>query len=164
MTEAQVTLAREWRKPREEGYLVELPSGNVARLGPVDLSQFLLDGDIPDLLAPFVARMLFEGVSDEELDAEFAPEKALEKAGETMQLINTICRASFIEPCIVDEDPGEDAILIEDVTVDDRNFVFSVATRGVMALKSFRVGQEEDVEPLPDSEGDGSETEPASGD
>jgi len=164
MPMTQVTSASDWRKPRELGYLVELPSGNTARLGPVDLSKLLLDGEVPDLLSPFVNRMLFEGMDQEEVEKQFSPKEDIDQARETAQLVNRICRAAFIEPRIVDSDPADDEILIEDVDLTDRAYVFSIAIQGAMILKSFRIGQEEDVETVRDGEDDGSEAEPAPGD
>lgn len=158
------TPASEWRKPREEGYLVELPSGHRARLGPVDLSQMLLDGRIPDLLTPFVTQMLYEGVNEEDLEKQFSPEAVLDRAGETMELINRVCSASFLDPRVVQEDPGDGEILIEDVSIDDRSYVFSLAIYGARALESFRVGQESPVEPVRDGEDDDVAPEPDAGD
>ena len=160
----RATPASEWRKPRVEGYLVELPSGHRARIGPVDLSILLLKGDIPDLLTPLATRIIFEGVDEEEMDQQFSIDQVLDRAGETMDFINTICRAAFIEPRIVREDPGEGEILIEDVCIDDRSHVFSIAIHGARVLQSFRVGQEGAVEPPRDSEDEPDEAEQPAGD
>jgi len=164
MPTTQATPAREWRKPREEGYLIELPSGHLARIGPVDLSRLLVDGDVPDLLTPLVTQLVFEGVDEDKLEASFSPEQLMDRSGDAMRLINAICHAAFIDPRIVEADPGEDEILIEDVSLDDRSFVFSIAIYGAQILRSFRVGQGEDVESVRDGEDDEPEAEPAPGD
>lgn len=134
--------------------MIELPSGRVARLGPVDMSSLLLEGDIPDLLTPLVTQVLFEGVDDEEMEEQFALDKMLEQGKETLALINTVCKAAFIEPHIVDVDPGEGEITLQDVSIDDRSFVFSLAIYGVNALRSFRDQQKETLESLRNSEND----------
>lgn len=164
MTDIQATPASEWRKPREEGYLVKLPSGNLARLGAVDLSSLLIQGEIPDLLTPLVTKMLFDDIDQDALDAQFSADNLLERGGEALSFINTICKASFIEPRIVDGEPGEGEIVIEDVDVGDRSFVMSICIYGARVLRSFRVGQKEDVESVRDGEDDEREAEQPPGD
>ena len=107
--------------------------------------------------------MLFEEVPESEIEAQFSAENVLDKADQSMDLINTICKAAFLEPRIVDEDPGEDEMTIADVDIDDRSFVFSIAIYGARVLQSFRVGQEEDVEPVRDGEDEPGEGKPPSG-
>jgi hypothetical protein len=160
----QATPASEWRKPREEGYLVELPSGRMARLGQVDLSSLLLKGDIPDFLTPTVSELLFGTVTEEQFNEDFSPEQMLARGKGYLEFINAICKASFIEPRIANGSPGEGEIAIEDVPLDDRSFVFSIAIHGVEVLRSFRVGQEEAVEPVRDSEDEPDEAKCAPGD
>ena len=54
--EPQITSGVKWRQPREEGIIVPLPSGNVARLRPVALDVMISSGKLPDMLTPVAAK------------------------------------------------------------------------------------------------------------
>lgn len=156
----------DWRKPREEGYLLALPSGesllpsgNFARIRPVALDVLLRQGTIPDLLTPFVAKMIYEGVDTKELDALLSVEKLAEQSDEMLALIDAICIAAFLEPRIVADPQADDEIAIEDVELADRGTVFSLAVLPANDLRRFLERQASSVEPVPDGDGDGAEAE-----
>lgn len=153
------TGGKEWRAPREEGYVKQLPSGNVARLRPVTPDQLLTTGEVPDILTPLVVRMLFEGADGSELTQLTDPQKLVENAGATVVLFNTICRLAFVEPRIVANPQGDDEISIDDVPLLDRSFVFSLCTQPAEVLRDFMFPAATTVETLPDGQGDGQPTE-----
>lgn len=147
------TLGSVWRQARETGELVQLPTGAVARLRPVDLPGLVMAGNVPDVLTPTVMALIFEN-KQEDADALTDPVQISKWAKETMQLYNAVCVAAFVEPRIVDDPQAEDEIAIGDVEIVDRGFVFSVATQGVATLKSFRPGQAAAVELVSHGEND----------
>jgi len=145
----------DWRKPREEGFLLALPSGNSAKIRPVALDVLLRQGKVPDLLTPFVAKMIYEGVDTDELDKLLSVEKLAEQSDEMLALIDAICAAAFLEPRIVAEPQAEDEIAIEDVELADRGTVFSLAMLPANDLRRFLERQAPSLEPVPDGDGDG---------
>ena len=145
----------DWRKPREEGFLLALPSGNSAKIRPVALDVLLRQGKVPDLLTPFVAKMIYEGVDTKELDALLSVEKLAEQSDEMLELIDAICVAAFLEPRIVDDPQAEDEISIEDVELADRGTVFSLAMLPANDLRRFLDRQAASLEPVSDGNGDG---------
>lgn len=147
----QVTSGLEWRKPREEGYLKELPSGNWARLRPVTPDMLLVTGEIPDILTPLVMKMLFEGIDNKDLEVVTKPENMLEHAKETIDFFNSFCKLAFVEPKIVDNPRSDDEMHILDVTVEDRGFVFQLCIQPVEVLRSFRLESARNVDALPES-------------
>lgn len=153
MTQLTPTLGAQWRKAREEGVVVTLPSGNVARLRPVALDVLVTSGEVPDLLTPLAARMLYGEVGDEELQG------VAEVARGTAKLCNLVCRAAFVEPRIVDDPQAEDEVALEDVDFTDRMAVFQVAIQGARSLETFRDQQEKRLGALRDGEGDGQQAE-----
>jgi len=156
MSEAKrPTRGVEWRKPREEGFTLALPSGNVARIRPVALDVLLRQGAVPDLLTSWVAKTIYEGVDTEELDRLLGAENLVEQSDEMLSLIDAICTAAFVEPRIVEDPQEDDEIAIEDVELGDRGAVFSLAVLPAQALRSFLERQAAGVEPVPDGDGDG---------
>ena len=154
---------KEWRQPREEGYVRTLFSGKTVRLRPLDLATMLLEGDIPDLLTGLVYQVLFEGV-----DAPgYTPPPAGEDAKQAMfgitptilPVVNLVCKAAFLEPRIVDEPQADDEIGIEDVELRDRALVFNLVTQGADALRRFHYQPPPIVEAVPDGQDAGPEAE-----
>lgn len=141
------TLGAAWRKPREEGYVVELPSGNCARLRPVSLDVLIMQGQLPDLLTPIAAKMLW---ADTQTDA-IADQ--LELAKGYTELVHYTVKASVLEPKIVDVPQADDEVSLEDIDFADKTAIFQLATQPSEVLRRFRRKQAGDVEPLSDGEG-----------
>ena len=145
------TTAVEWKKPREEGELVPLPSGNWARLRPVDLLKMVKMGRIPDLLSPIAAKAVWAEQNPEEIG------DSLEMAMQYNDLMGVILPAVFIEPKVAlpDTEPADDEIAIEDIELNDRMVAFNLAISGVSAMRQFRERQEEFMAVVSDSSQDG---------
>lgn len=154
--EQQVTLGTHWRKPREEGYIITLPSGYAARLRPVQLDVMLATGDIPDILTPLVGKMLYEGA---DLDDAAELESLIESTAGMAELMGAVVRAAVIEPRIVDAPEQEDEIALEDISFEDRMVIFSLAIQPTRVLEKFCDQQGRDVEAVPDGENDGEPAE-----
>jgi hypothetical protein len=153
------TKGSDWRKPREEGFVLALPSGNAARIRPVALDVLLRNGEIPDLLTPFVAQMVYSGVDTDELDKLLSPEKLTEQSGEMLELIDAVVTAAFVEPRIVADPQADDEISIADVELADRGTVFSLAVLPANDLRRFLERQTSDMELVQDGDGNGSAPE-----
>lgn len=153
-----ITSGRAWRQPREEGFVKALPSGNVARLRPVDMSALLASGEIPDILTPLAVSTIMDGADTEKLAN---PEDLAEHTSEMIRFFNLVCKAAFLEPRIVDDPQGDDEISIEDVELQDRSFVYALATQPAEVLRTFRLRETPDVDPVSDGQDDGTEAEPA---
>lgn len=158
MTEQlQVTSGAAWRAPRVEGYLIQLPSGNVARLRPVALDVMIQSGQIPDLLSALAAQSLWAETATATLAAD--PKLALEY----MSLINCIVPAAMLEPRIVESPSADNEIRLEDLDFTDKLAVFNLAIGPVDALRRFRDKQSADVHAIQNRDGDGQQAEPAGG-
>ncbi len=155
----QPTRGTDWRKPREEGFVLALPSGNTARIRPVALDVLLRRGEIPDLLTPFVAQMVYQGVDTDELDKLLSPEKLTEQSTEMLALIDAVVTAAFVEPRIVEDPKEDDEISIADVELADRGTVFSLAVLPANDLRRFLARQTAGVGTVQDGDGDGAAPE-----
>ncbi|HKI69926.1 MAG TPA: hypothetical protein VKA67_10080 [Verrucomicrobiae bacterium] len=138
----QPTNAAEWRKPREEGELITLPSGNVARLRPVALDVLLTSGGIPDLLTPIAAKTLWVETEPEQIG------NVGELAEGFAKLVNVIIPAAFMEPAVVEEPKGDGEISLDDIDWSDKVYVFNLVTAGPYAMRKFREQQTRNVEPV----------------
>lgn len=164
------TPAADWRRPREEGYTVELLTGKVATLRPVALDVLLAEGEIPNMLRGLATQTLWEGppdLGDPEGDKEARRrwyDEMAEIMPDTMRLYNLICKAAFLHPKVVDDPQGDDEISVEDIEVNDKMLVFQVVTQGVQTLRKFRDGQAAGLEPVSDGDEDEPAPEPIDGD
>lgn len=150
------TSAATWRVARRDGYIITLPSGNVAKLRPVALDVLITSGKMPDILTPLAAKMLW--VEEEIADIAKVPEMARGFA----DLVNFVLPAAFMEPVVViDREPKEGEIHIADIDFEDKVAIFNLVTSGATVMTKFREQQARNVESVPDGEGDGDTPEQA---
>lgn len=116
-----VTSGKAWRARTEE---VTLPSGNTAELRKPDvLSLVMRNGGIPDVLTAQV----MAGLQDE---GGKSPKFGAKELGQLLEMLNTVTRACFVSPRIVDkpeEELAEDELRVEDVSMEDKSFIFQWA-------------------------------------
>jgi hypothetical protein len=130
MTQLQVTSAQEFRKKTEElkeGKIVTLPSGNVVKLCKPSITSMLKNGLVPN-------RLLSVALGSKTDTTQLTPEDL--KKG--MELIDFIIMQAFVEPKMVEKDPQDNEITIDDLTDEDRTFVQTYAQGGASDLNSFR--------------------------
>lgn len=151
--ELQVTSGAEWRKPWEEGVVVRLPSGNVARLRDVTLELMVLRGGIPDGMTPIVSK-IFEGKAN-----ELPGFQTVDEMRDYIELRDNICRVAFVNPRIVDEPTADDEIHIDALDQQDKWFVYGLLNAPVRELERFRDEQKRAVDALVSTEGHGEASE-----
>ncbi len=146
----QVTSGRAWRKPREEGVPLTLPSGNVARIRPVPLVKLIERGEVPDFLTPIAVSQII-GVAEDGTGSAwgvFEDENEPETEDDVKRMLNTVsfmeflCKEAFVEPKIVDEPEADNEIALEDVGVEDMGFVAHASLQAGGMLELFRQRQE----------------------
>lgn len=151
----ELTPVQAWRKPREEGIEFHFPSGNIARVRPVNTDTFLALGEVPDMLTGLVAKLIGGHASLETM-------KASEYA-KSLRVLNIFVRTSFVWPRVVETpaditDP-ENEIALEDICDEDKQTLFVFLGRPAQALESFRPIENQLVERVVGSEGDESNAE-----
>lgn len=129
---AEITKGSAWRTTED----VELPSGKVARLQKPDvLALIMSSGEIPDVLSNQLLAGLQGAAPKEQV------ELTAENVGGLLEVVNTVTRAAFVLPRIVNkpaETMGEDEIGIEHVAFNDRVFVLKWAMGGsITAAQRF---------------------------
>jgi len=123
----EITKGSAWRTTED----VELPSGNVARLRKPDvLALIMSNGEIPDVLSAQLLAGMQGGAAPKQI------ELTAENVSGLLEVVNTVTRASFVLPRIVDKPEAEmteDEIGIEHVAFNDRVFVLKWAMGGSIA-------------------------------
>jgi hypothetical protein len=118
----------EWREATT--YEHEFPSGLKARLKRLALIDLVGMGQVPDTLSGLVA----EAIRKEELPTE---EVDLEEMQHSVEVINLVCMACFVEPKLTPE-PTEESLGVYDVPFEWRSDVFRWANSAAEELKPFR--------------------------
>jgi hypothetical protein len=144
----EITPASEWRKPREEGVIVKLPSGKNIKLRPVALDRLMVLGSIPDLLSPLAGQMLWSEVPVTEIISD--PQAATNFTN----LVNQIVPLAIMEPTVVPDgqQPSNDEIRLEDIGFSDKFAIFQIVIQPAEVLASFRHKQVGSLEPIRDGE------------
>jgi hypothetical protein len=160
----QVTPAAEFRKGREQGEVVTLaPTGRVVRMRTVKPRHMLQLGEIPDILAELVIKVLYGQMTPEEYRDFFALSERKEHALALTESLRVVCTAALIEPRIVENPQADDEIGIDDLEDGEQRIVFDLALLEASALSRFRARQETTVEPVDDGQGDAQPAEPVGG-
>lgn len=141
MDKLKVTTGPEWRKAREEGVLVKLPTGHVAKLRPVTIESLLLFGKVPNQLTALVAEMIRNG--------QVVPkdnEDVVGLAKEFLTLSTILVQEIFLSPKIVENPKANDEISFFDLSPVDREWAINWANAPIVSLEPFREEQGESVE------------------
>lgn len=149
LSDLQPTSGAAWRKPYEEGEIVELPSGKVARLSRVNVETLIVIlGDLPNELTQIIADMI---LGKEEISLEI---DSLKDLTGFIDLTSAICQASFLEPKIVENPQKDDEIAAGYIDLDDKTFVFEREWSRLLKLEPFREEQKSDVVAMDGRKGD----------
>lgn len=162
-TQPEVTPGAAFRAMREQGVVQTLPSGRVVRMRTVTPDRLLRLGHIPDILTPFALGLLYGKDPDVEAVQFLQPREQAQEAIAMLDSIAVVCRAALVSPRVVDDPQAEDEIAIEDLTIDERGWVFRLALWPAEMLKSFRFQPSGNVETLPDGQEPEPTPEPAGG-
>lgn len=163
--EVEVTSAAAWKRPIKS-FVVELPSGNTARIiRKLNFFNMLKEGRIPNNLAEIINGMIADKRAGNGADTTRI---GTDDVGELLKFIDVMLVDIMVEPRFVLAPEGfeakvewtcpADAITSEDLTDEDKFYLFGVALGGATDLEQFRAEQREimatasnGVEVLPDA-------------
>lgn len=132
--DAQPTPVGLWRQQKIT--TVRLPSGNVAKLRPVNLSLCLFSGKVPSHLLGLVKDLITDG------QGALAKLKSLDDVKNAVGMMNFIVEAAMVEPQVWPADSAEPApegyLTHDDIADPDRQFVTAYSQRPQEALANFR--------------------------
>lgn|SRR5512138_312973 len=141
------TPASQWVQEAEEGVLIRLRSGNLARVRPVNLDAFIEGGYIPDNLTPVI---------DELINGRETGKRATrEDFNNNQQMLDAFCKACFMEPKVADvADPANGVISVKHISDIDKQDLFSFMGASAEDLKRFHPLEENPVDDLDSQPGD----------
>lgn len=142
----EITPPSQWKKPRIEGEVVTLPSGNVVRCARPGLDAFMEMGMVPNTLIPSIDASLSQAITPEKAMQEIASDvNALQ---ETARFMDDVTMHCVVEPEVLpvpeDDDagqPGEretDVLYIDKIDIEDKTFIFQFAVGGTRSVERFR--------------------------
>lgn len=147
-----VTPAAEWRRPYVEGVLIELPnSGNLVRIRPVNTDTFIRSGRIPNNLSHIVTGFI-EGKQEV---GELTPEGYLQN----QVILDAYVLTCFVEPKVVESDPGENEITPDVISDEDKMFLFMLMGKPARALEDFRPKPNEPMDSVDGRQDHGAEAQ-----
>lgn len=149
-----VTSGVEWRNKRRAEYTIELPSGNRATIRPLLLDRCIAQGQIPDILTPWAAKILWEGAETKKVAEQ------VEAARGFADLVGWVVTAVMVDPKVVDDPKTDNEISLDDIHFRDKFRIFDLATEPAEWLRSFRDQQTKRLEGVRDSEQNGHTTQP----
>lgn len=143
----QATPASEWRRVRQEGILVPLPSGKVAALRNVNMAMLMASDLMSDVLSPIVLDVLHG--KQQKLD-KMSPEKVIEA---NIAIQDKMCELAFVVPRVVSNPQSDDEISLDDLSDMDKEAVMHLlySPVEVLAEKLFQK-QNRTVEPVEQGE------------
>lgn len=158
---ANVTSAAEFRRVREQGEVITLPStGRKVRMRVVKPSHLLRLGKIPDPLSDLVVKILFGPITTAEYDAFFSLDERKGHALDMVESLRVVCTAALLEPRIVDNPQADDEIHIDDLEDGEQRQIFDLALLEATGLSRFRERQEATLDTVAENEGDAQQAEP----
>lgn len=143
--ELKPTLGKAMRANREQGNVVEFPSGNFYRVRWASASALLRRGHLPNVLLSFVIDALYHGLSSQRVDDFLLLREKEEQAQEFLNSLQAVCEYMWLEPRIVDNPTTDDECHIEDVPLIDRAFAFDICFRPAKEVLPFRPESQTDV-------------------
>jgi len=139
------TSAKQWRKAREEGIEYEFPSGNVARIRPIEVDFFFRVGHIPTPLVDVVSKI----INGQTQRLTIPATEQVEQTKEWIMFLNELCHYAFVSPSARledgDEPMGEDEISVDDISYSDKIRLYMFFAQPAVILQRFREQQVRDV-------------------
>lgn len=166
------TPAKVWREPREQGVEIQLLSGNIAVLRPVDVAFFVRVGRIPSVFSGLINDLIEGKVGT----TKSIPEEAKMHPQEWIGFLNQLVAAAFVHPRVVDVPlgdgsdrevsipQGDDEISIDDVSYEDKIYIYGLFTRPAHVLKRFREIQIQSLQSVQIAKGNGTKSVESAGD
>lgn len=161
--EPQVSPVGSWKKKTTGGHVIELPSGNHARVKAPGLPTFLKMGFIPDNLVNIVKGAV-EGKKQDEADIVGELISDQKRMSDLFDLYDRVVEFVFVEPRLEappedEADRSSDIVYTDEVTFEDKAFVFNFAVGGTADLHRFRQQSTDAMERVRDREAVGSSAE-----
>lgn len=119
-----------------------LPSGLPVVLRDVDLASIFIDGNIPNTMIDLITSPEIEGMSNEEVGKKFIGEDS----SNFNTFLKALAMAALVEPAIA-EQADETHITYNELSFEDKMFIFNYVNRDANMVRPFREGTAEPAAP-----------------
>jgi hypothetical protein len=139
------TTVAAWKKSALSNEPIEMPSGNFLRIKRVGLQAMMSMGMVPNSLMAFAQKAVAKGEGKQGIDDDQLVDLVQdeEKVREIGRFMDNVACFTAVEPTIaplpeagVERDP--DQLYVDDVSEEDKMFLFQLATGGTADVESFR--------------------------
>lgn len=145
MNAATPSSPQDFKKKRQVGVLLELPSGAVIKVKSIDLVSLVITGKVPNSLLATIQKHLGPlDHNDVTLDdaTKMAEDLPPEELAQVFSLMDSLVIAMAMEPQIhpVPEDEGqrdENLLYIDEMDGEDKLFMFNWSQEGLNKMKRF---------------------------
>src|SRR5687768_10042773 len=127
---------------RTKGVEQKMPgTDRIVRLKTIDAPTLLRENKMPDILTPLVVKSIYQELSDRELRDFIGQQR-----GNTAEALSMLDAIEFVVKRSI-----ADNTKVEDLTLAEKRWIFRLAMGPAELLVTFRHQQEDDVEPVAES-------------
>lgn len=139
------TSAKGWKKKVQ--IELELPSGNVALVRAMRITDMLAEGFFPDNMRAVVMEQITKAEKGTEVQSDELSVEAMfsdpNKMGEMFEIFDKVLLSCVIEPKVLPapahgEERNEELLYADEVDLDDKVFIFQWAVGGDRDIDKFR--------------------------
>lgn len=140
------TSAKAWKKKTNKLTELEVPSGSIALVKPMPITDLLTEGVFPDSMRAIVQDAMKdgdkEGSDKVDMDAILEdPEKLTEMFESFDRILVRVCVEPVVEMAPEnDSDRDEEILYADEVDLQDKMFIFQFVVGGSKDLAEFRKG------------------------
>lgn len=156
-TNSVPTSAKEWKKNANSGGPLVVPSGNTAMVRNPGMQVFLAEGLVPNSLMGPIQAALNTGKAP---TIQSYGDITSDMMADMLKMTDAVCVYCVIEPKltsnrdaagnIIDvDDRDEELLYVDEVSIEDKMFIFQWAVGGTRDLESFRKSSAEGLGGLP---------------
>ena len=135
MTQTKVRAGASWRKTATEGVELQLLSGEWVRIRSVPIDQLIATGELPDILTPLAAKVLWDSTEAQKLGQD------VELAKQYVELCNKVVTLALVEPKVVDNPQKDGEVGIWQIPLAERSELLTYAMQPAQVLANFRTEQ-----------------------
>lgn len=128
---ARAEQLKKWRMSRVHEQT--LPSGLEVTLRDADIQSIIIEGDIPNTLVDLITSEEFQGLNQEDAGAKMLSEHK----NDFTSLLRSLIKASLVSPALADA-ADETHITYDELTFEDKMFIFNFLNREAQAVRPFR--------------------------
>lgn len=143
------TAAKQWKGKASVSRTVDLPSGNTVEVRLVPITKLLSDGVFPDSLSVAVQEMVSKSKGERKQAEDDLQKSIFSDLGAMFKAMDKVTIAVMKEPRVLPDtlpngetipasERDEDELYVDEISADDKMFLFQLAVGGTSDAAQFR--------------------------